>query len=89
MPNTLVEAEDGHKSEVSLLLTEAASKPTFLDSGATHHLINNPDMFQPTANSNIEISMGGHSNFLNATAVGSAILINHRGKKLILENALL
>ncbi|KNZ46887.1 hypothetical protein VP01_6860g1 [Puccinia sorghi] len=85
----LVEADDGHESEVSLLLTEAASKPTVLDSGATHHLINNPDMFHPTADSNIKISTGGHSNFLNATAVGSAILINHRSKKLILKNALL
>ncbi|KNZ58806.1 hypothetical protein VP01_185g8 [Puccinia sorghi] len=41
----LVEVEDGHESEVSLLLTEAASKPTVLDSGATHHLVNNPDAF--------------------------------------------
>ncbi|KNZ48834.1 uncharacterized protein VP01_5385g1 [Puccinia sorghi] len=52
-------------------------KPAVLDSGATHHLINNPDMFHPTADYNIKISMGGHSNFLNATAVGSALLINH------------
>ncbi|KNZ53879.1 hypothetical protein VP01_310g2 [Puccinia sorghi] len=35
----LVEADDGHESEVSLLLTESARKPTVLDSGATHHLI--------------------------------------------------
>ncbi|KNZ54032.1 hypothetical protein VP01_3068g1 [Puccinia sorghi] len=52
----LVEVDDGHESEVSLLLTEAASKPTVLDSGATHHLINNPDTFQPTAESNIKIA---------------------------------
>ncbi|KNZ52549.1 hypothetical protein VP01_3528g1, partial [Puccinia sorghi] len=85
----LVEVDEGHKSEASLLLTEAASKPTVLDSGATHHLINNPEVFNPTAESNIKISTGGHSNFLNATAVGSATLINHRGEKLVLENALL
>ncbi|KNZ45072.1 hypothetical protein VP01_8510g1, partial [Puccinia sorghi] len=39
----LVKVKDGHELEVSLLLTEAASKPTVLDSGVTHHLINNPD----------------------------------------------
>ncbi|KNZ60467.1 hypothetical protein VP01_154g10 [Puccinia sorghi] len=76
-------------SEVSLLLTEAASKPIVLDSGATHHLINNPDTFQPTSESNIKIATGGHSNFLNATAVGIATLVNHRGKHIVLENALL
>ncbi|KNZ54734.1 hypothetical protein VP01_2871g2 [Puccinia sorghi] len=76
----LVKVDDGHESEVSLLLTEAASKPIVLDSGATHHLVNNPDTFLPTAESNIKISTGGHSNFLNATAVGTATLVNHLGK---------
>ena len=76
----LVEVNEGHELEVSLLLTEAASKPTVLDSGATHHLINNPEVFNPTAESNIKISTGGHNNFLNATAVGSATLINHRAR---------
>ncbi|KNZ61147.1 hypothetical protein VP01_1446g6 [Puccinia sorghi] len=85
----LVEVDEGHESEISLLLTEATSKPTVLDSGATHHLINNPDVFNPIADSNIKISTGGHSNFLNATAVGTATLINHCGEKLLLENALL
>ncbi|KNZ58954.1 uncharacterized protein VP01_1827g4 [Puccinia sorghi] len=66
-----------------------SSKPIVLDSGATHHLVNNPDKFQPTAKSNIKIATGGHSNFLTATAVGTATLINNRGKRLILENALL
>ncbi|KNZ50862.1 uncharacterized protein VP01_4201g2, partial [Puccinia sorghi] len=74
---------------VSLLLTEAASKPTVLDLGATHHLINNPEVFNPTAESNTKISTGGHSNFLNANAIGTATLINHQGEKLILENVLL
>ncbi|KNZ50358.1 hypothetical protein VP01_446g5 [Puccinia sorghi] len=84
----LVEVEDGHESEVSLLLTEEASKPVVLDSGATHHLVNNPDMFLPSAESNIKIATGGHSNFLNATAVGTAVLINHLGERFTLENAL-
>ncbi|KNZ46822.1 hypothetical protein VP01_691g1 [Puccinia sorghi] len=55
----LIEVNDGNKSEVSLLLNEAASKPTVLESGATHHLINNPDTFMPTAESNIKIATGG------------------------------
>ncbi|KNZ44108.1 uncharacterized protein VP01_9509g1, partial [Puccinia sorghi] len=38
---------------------------------------------------NIKISTGGHSNLLYATAVGSAILVNQDGKKLILNNVLL
>ncbi|KNZ57410.1 hypothetical protein VP01_2168g1 [Puccinia sorghi] len=85
----LVEVDDGHESEVSLLLTEAASKPIVLDSGATHHLINNPETFQPTSESNIKIATGGHSNFLNATAVGVATLVNHLGERIVLDNALL
>ncbi|KNZ55783.1 hypothetical protein VP01_2583g3 [Puccinia sorghi] len=85
----LVEVDEGHESEVSLLLTEAASKPIVLDSGATHHLINNPDVFQPTSESNIKIATGGHSNFLNATAVGIETLVNHLGKQITLENSLL
>ncbi|KNZ50325.1 hypothetical protein VP01_448g6 [Puccinia sorghi] len=85
----LVEVDEGHESEVSLILTEATSKPTVLDSGATHHLINNPDVFNPIAESNIKISTGGHSEFLNATTFGTATLINHRGKRIVLENALL
>ncbi|KNZ54023.1 hypothetical protein VP01_3070g1 [Puccinia sorghi] len=87
--NQLVEVDDGHESEVLLLLTEAASKPTILDSGATHHFINNPDVFSPTAESNVKILTGGHSNFLNATAVGTATLINHCGGKFLLKNTFL
>ncbi|KNZ55146.1 hypothetical protein VP01_2754g3 [Puccinia sorghi] len=56
----LVEAEDGHESEVSIFLTEGTSKPIVLDSGATHHLINNPDVFRSVAESNIKISTGSH-----------------------------
>ncbi|KNZ51977.1 hypothetical protein VP01_3743g1 [Puccinia sorghi] len=82
----LVEVDDGHESEISIFLTKEASKPMVLDSGATHHLINNPEMFRPTAESNIKIATGGHSNFLNAAAVGTATLINHLGDWLNLEN---
>ncbi|KNZ60302.1 hypothetical protein VP01_1576g4 [Puccinia sorghi] len=85
----LVEVDDGQESVVSLLLTEAASKPIVLDSGATHHLVNNPDVFLPTATTNIKISTGGHKNFLYATAVGTATLINHLGDRIRLDNALL
>ncbi|KNZ53543.1 hypothetical protein VP01_320g7 [Puccinia sorghi] len=85
----LVKVNEGHELEVSLLLTEAASKPTVLDLGTTHHLINNPEVFNLTAESNTKILTGGHSNFLNTTAIGTATLINHQGEKLILENALL
>ncbi|KNZ47596.1 uncharacterized protein VP01_6296g1, partial [Puccinia sorghi] len=45
--------------------------------------------FQPTAELNIKIATRGHSNFLNATAVGTATLINHQGKRLIFKNTLL
>ncbi|KNZ44714.1 hypothetical protein VP01_88g6 [Puccinia sorghi] len=85
----LVEVDEGHESEVSLFLTETESKPTVLDSGATHHLVNNPDAFHPVAESNIKIATGGHSNFLNATAVGTATLVNHLGERLTLDNVLL
>ncbi|KNZ51778.1 hypothetical protein VP01_3816g2 [Puccinia sorghi] len=48
----------------------------------THHLINNPDTFQPTSDSNIKIATGGHKNFLNATAVGIATL----GATIVIDN---
>ncbi|KNZ45642.1 hypothetical protein VP01_7954g1, partial [Puccinia sorghi] len=85
----LFEVDYGHKSTASLSLTKAASKPLVLDSGATHHLIDNPDVFLPTANSNIKILTGGCKNFLHATAVGSTTLINQLGKRIKLDNALL
>jgi hypothetical protein len=84
-----VEANNDHQSVVSLLLTESQSKPIVLDSGATHHIVNNPDFFNPVAKTNIKISTGGHSNFLSATAIGTSTLVNHLGEKLVLENVLL
>ena len=85
----LVEADDGHESKASLLLTKAKSKPIVLDTGATHHLVNNPDVFRPTSESSIKIATGGHSNFLSATAIGTVTLTNHKGEKFLLDNVLL
>ncbi|PLW26249.1 hypothetical protein PCANC_26631 [Puccinia coronata f. sp. avenae] len=85
----LVEVDDGHESEASLLLVEAKSKPIVLDSGATHHMINDPSVFFPSAKTNMKISTGGHSNFLTATSVGSVVLVNHQGRKKTLNNVLL
>ncbi|POW21890.1 hypothetical protein PSHT_01837 [Puccinia striiformis] len=85
----LVEVDDGHESEVSLLLVEAPSKPIVLDTGATHHMVNNPAIFLHSSKTNIRISTGGHKNFLNATSIGSAVLVNQEGKKLTLDNVLL
>ncbi|KNZ64399.1 hypothetical protein VP01_10340g1, partial [Puccinia sorghi] len=69
-------------------LPNSSSKPIVLDSGATHHLINNPDTFKPSAESNIKIATGGH-NFLNATDVETATLVNHLENQIVLKNALL
>jgi hypothetical protein len=85
----LVEGEDGHKSKVSMLLTEPLSKPVVLNTGATHHMINDPSIFKDSGNTNIQISTGGHSNFLQATAIGLAVVLNHLGEKLVLDNVLL
>lgn len=85
----LVEADEGHESEASLFMAEVKSKPIVLDTGATHHLVNNSDVFQPTSNTSLKIATGGHHNFLNATAIGSATLINHKGEKITLDNVLL
>ncbi|KAI7951918.1 hypothetical protein MJO28_007602 [Puccinia striiformis f. sp. tritici] len=85
----LVEVDDGHESEVSMLLVETATKPIVMDTGATHHMVNDPAIFMPHSKTNIQISTGGHKNFLNATAVGSAVLVNQDGKKLVRENVLL
>ncbi|KNZ54794.1 hypothetical protein VP01_2854g6 [Puccinia sorghi] len=83
----LDEANNGHGSELSLLLTEAASKPIGLNSGATHHLITCLEIFQPISKSNIKIVTGGHSNFLNPTAVGVATLANPLEKLVIIKTA--
>ncbi|KNZ53957.1 hypothetical protein VP01_3091g2 [Puccinia sorghi] len=71
----LVEVDDGHESEVSLLLVESENKPIVLDSGATHHMVNDPSCFTPVAETNVKISTGGHSNLLYATSIGKATLI--------------
>lgn len=84
----LAEVSDGHESEVSLLLTTTV-RPTVLDSGATHHMVNDATVFNATAKSNIKISTGGHNNFLNAEASGTITLVNHEGQHLVLDNALL
>jgi hypothetical protein len=52
-------------------------------------MINDPSVFKPLGETNMRISTGGHSNYLQATAVGSAVLVNHNGDQLVLENALL
>ncbi|KAI7948073.1 hypothetical protein MJO28_009981 [Puccinia striiformis f. sp. tritici] len=85
----LVEVDDGHESEVSMLLVETATKPIVMDTGATHHMVNDPAIFKPHSKTNIRISTGGHKNFLNATAIGSAVLMNQDGEKMVLDNVLL
>ncbi|KAI7951517.1 hypothetical protein MJO28_007201 [Puccinia striiformis f. sp. tritici] len=85
----LVEVDNGHESEVSLLLTHADEKPIVLDTGATHHMVNDASIFVPVSESNIRILTGGHKNFLNATAIGTAVLVNQDGDKMVLDNVLL
>ncbi|PLW15082.1 hypothetical protein PCASD_21521 [Puccinia coronata f. sp. avenae] len=46
-------------------------------------------IFFPSAETNMKISTGGHSNFLTATSVGSVVLVNHQGRKKTLNNVLL
>ncbi|KNZ53707.1 hypothetical protein VP01_315g2 [Puccinia sorghi] len=69
--------------------TTQLMEPIVLDSGATHHMVNDPACFTPTAETNMKISTGGHSNLLYATAFGKATLVNHKGKTVFLENVLL
>ncbi|KNZ45001.1 hypothetical protein VP01_8598g1 [Puccinia sorghi] len=45
----LVEVDDVHESKVSLLLVESKNKPIVLDSGDTHHMVNDPACFTPIA----------------------------------------
>ncbi|KNZ49659.1 hypothetical protein VP01_4871g1, partial [Puccinia sorghi] len=47
-------------STTQLMEVEASSWPIVLNSGATHHLIKNPETFFETAEANIKISTGGH-----------------------------
>ncbi|KNZ47952.1 hypothetical protein VP01_6016g2 [Puccinia sorghi] len=85
----LVEVDNGHESEVSLLLVESKQKPIVLDTGATHHMVNDPSCFIPVAETNVKISTGVHINLLYATAVGKATLINQEGNTVELDNMLL
>ncbi|KNZ60175.1 uncharacterized protein VP01_15g9 [Puccinia sorghi] len=78
----LMEVDDGHESEFSLLLVKSENKPIVLDSG---HMVNDPVCFTPVAETNVKISTGGHSNLLYATAIGQATLVNQEGKTVILE----
>ncbi|KNZ52648.1 uncharacterized protein VP01_3491g1, partial [Puccinia sorghi] len=51
--------------------------------------VNDGHESEQISEANIKISTRGHSNLLYATAVGSAILVNQDGEKLILNNVLL
>ncbi|KNZ61159.1 hypothetical protein VP01_1443g2 [Puccinia sorghi] len=79
-----VNSDDG--ASATLFLTTRCVKPIVLDSGASQHMINNPKFFTKTRDTLIKISTGGHKNFLQGTAIGTAILVNKRGQKIKLEN---
>ena len=85
----LVEVSDGHKSEALLLMMESVDKPVVLDTGATHHMVNNQSIFTTISKTNIKILTGGHSNYLAATAIGTATLVNQNGQEFKLANVLL
>lgn len=84
----LAEGQDNSGSEATALLIESIIKPTVLDSGASHHMVNDRSVFTSQGKSDIKISTGGSKNFLNAEEIGTAKIKNHLGKVLILNDVL-
>ncbi|KNZ51033.1 hypothetical protein VP01_4123g2 [Puccinia sorghi] len=94
----LVEVDNSHESDVSLLLTEAASQPIIIDSGATHHLINNPEMICYSGESSRQTYYSGKHTFgpylnlvshLHSATIQRKLVIikiTDRGATIILNN---
>jgi transposase InsO family protein len=54
--------------------TQASVRPAVLDSGASHHMLNDPAFFKDTEVCSIPISTGQNSTDLTATRVGTAVI---------------
>lgn len=65
-----------------------SNKPMVLDSGATHHMVNNYQLLSHAKPLTLSVTTGNSKNSLTATAIGTAVLVNHAGKKLTLHNVL-
>ena len=59
-----------------------------LDSGATHHMLNQERYFTNLSPITLKISTGNNQNLLEAKATGSAQIISDQGKKVLLEDVL-
>lgn len=75
----LVEFEETTPATILLTEGQPISKPTVIDSGATHHMVNDPSKFITQKTIYSSISTGSLKNSLTATAVGSANLVDPAG----------
>jgi hypothetical protein len=60
-----------------------------LDSGASHHMVNDQSVFNKTRDVNINIFTGGVKQQMNATAAGEVLVRNNSSTVILLKNVLL
>ncbi|PLW24957.1 hypothetical protein PCANC_28424 [Puccinia coronata f. sp. avenae] len=60
-----------------------------LDSGASHHMVNDQSVFNKTRDVNINIFTGGVKQQINATAAGEVLVRNNSSTVILLKNVLL
>ncbi|KAI7956353.1 hypothetical protein MJO29_007752 [Puccinia striiformis f. sp. tritici] len=63
-------------------------KPAVLDSGASHHMINNDKFFRKMKEVNIEINTSNHKQRVMAVAMGEVQIINDSGDSITLHDVL-
>jgi hypothetical protein len=65
------------------------NKPIILDSGASHHMVNDPKIFTKLREVNIKINTGNKKQRVKAMAMGEVSIKDDAGKILILREVLL
>lgn len=79
-------------SEATCLLSDLNNpvvKPTVLDSGATHHMINDKKLiYIEKEDVRFQVTTDNNSNCLEARGMGQDLLRNNSGESILLENAL-
>lgn len=63
--------------------------PPVLDSGASHHIVNDPKYLLTSKPINLQVGSGSYSSAHQATAIGIAKLIDHEGSEIVLKEVLL
>lgn len=71
------------------LTSSNSSKAMVLDSGASHHIVNDPALIFYLRPVKLSVGTGNPNHALSALGIGSSRLKNHNGQEILLTNVLL